>query len=278
MSFVKRTPLRYPGGKSKALGTILPFIQPFTEFREPFIGGGSVLLSLAQSHPAAQFWGNDLNRDVYSFWVALRDRAPELVSGVQEIYDRFPKRRSGASLHSSLVMQTPRTTLQRAIRFFILNRITFSGTIEAGGFSQAAFERRFTQSAIDRLLPLSPVIKKVRFSNKDYEELLHSDGDGVFIFLDPPYLSATKSKLYGRGGRLHTSFDHERFAKLMRLVRHQWLITYDDSPEIRKLFTFANFHEWNLQYGMNNFRQGSAAVGKELIITNFDIPVANACE
>jgi DNA adenine methylase len=47
------------------------------------------------------------------------------------------------------------------------------------------------------------------------------------------------------------------------------LITYDDSPEVRKLFSFAHIVEWELQYGMNNFTQGSAAKGKELFIKNY---------
>lgn len=153
----------------------------------------------------------------------------------------------------------------------MLNRITFSGTIEAGGFSQSAFEKRFTQSAIDRLLPVSGIIPDVKFSNDDYESVLKEPGEGVFIFLDPPYVSATKSRLYGKQGILHTTFDHERFASLMKKCKHKWMITYDDSSEVRRLFSFGNFYEWTLQYGMNNFRQTTAAVGKELIVTNYPI-------
>ena len=85
----------------------------------------------------------------------------------------------------------------------------------------------------------------------------------------PPYLAATKSKLYGRKGSFHTSFDHERFAENMKKCHHKWLITYDDSTEIRALFNFANITEWTLQYGMNNYKQTSAAKGQELFIKNY---------
>ena len=93
----------------------------------------------------------------------------------------------------------------------------------------------------------------------------------MFIFLDPPYLSATKSKLYGRKGALHTDFDHAAFAAALQRCPHKWLITYDDSPEIRRNFAFANIYEWELQYGMNNYGRSFAPKGKELFITNYEI-------
>jgi DNA adenine methylase len=100
---------------------------------------------------------------------------------------------------------------------------------------------------------------------------LQAEGQDVFIFLDPPYFAATKSKLYGKDGDLHTSFDHLRFASDMTNCPQHWLITYDDSPNIRENFKSARIQEWELQYGMNNYKQGSAAKGKELFITNYEI-------
>jgi len=57
----------------------------------------------------------------------------------------------------------------------------------------------------------------------------------------------------------------------MKKCRHNWLITYDDSTEIRQNFSYANLYEWELQYGMNNYKQGNAAKGKELFITNYSV-------
>ena len=66
-------------------------------------------------------------------------------------------------------------------------------------------------------------------TNLDYEELVKREGENVFIFLDPPYYSATKSALYGKNGNMHKSFDHVKFAENMKNCKHKWLITYDDS-------------------------------------------------
>ena len=68
---------------------------------------------------------------------------------------------------------------------------------------------------------------------------------------------------------MHTTFDHQRFSDLTQDCSHQWLITYDDSPVIRDYFQDCYLHEWELQYGMNNYKQGKANKGKELIITNY---------
>ena len=86
-----------------------------------------------------------------------------------------------------------------------------------------------------------------------------------------PYFSNTSSKLYGSRGCFHENFDHEEFSKEMRKCKHKWLITDDDSKEIRDLFSFANIYEWTLQYGMNNINGNSASKGKELFISNYDL-------
>jgi DNA adenine methylase len=57
----------------------------------------------------------------------------------------------------------------------------------------------------------------------------------------------------------------------MQQCPHQWLITYDDSPTIRENFFNANLFEWELQYGMNNYKQNTAAKGKELFISNYEV-------
>ena len=106
--------------------------------------------------------------------------------------------------------------LNKATAFFVFNRITFSGTSESGGFSNAAFERRFTQSSIERVKSLSSILSKTKITNLDYQNLLEAEGEKVFIFLDPPYYSSTKSALYGKNGNTHKTFDHERFAKVFK--------------------------------------------------------------
>ncbi len=266
-----KSPLRYPGGKSKAIQQIVNYLpNNYSEYREPFVGGGSLFIYLKQKFPHIKIWINDLNQELFLFWKIAQSYLFDLVEAVQKIKSN---RTDGRELFKDLTQVKIKelSELQRAVRFFVLNRITFSGTVESGGFSQEAFHKRFTNSSIERLRKLGEVLQGVKITNLDYSEVLAAEGKDVFIFLDPPYFIATRSKLYGKGGNLHTSFDHQRFATLVKQSPHQWLITYDDSPRIKQNFTWANIFEWEMQYGMNNYKQSVAAKGKELFITNYAI-------
>ncbi len=267
-----KSPLRYPGGKSKAINQIAKYLpDSFCEFREPFVGGGSVFIYLKQKFPNLKIWINDLNRELFLFWKSTQSHLPQLVEEIRRVKNKYT---DGRLLYEKLtsVDTNNLSDFDRAVRFFVLNRITFSGTVESGGFSEQAFQKRFTYSSIDRLEKLEKIFTAdIKITNLDYSELLNADGQDVFIFLDPPYFAATKSKLYGKDGDLHTSFEHQRFAELVIECHHRWLITYDDSPEIRGNFQSSNLFEWELQYGMNNYKQISAAKGQELFITNYEI-------
>ena len=262
-----KSPLRYPGGKSRAVETIAKLIPNFDEFREPFLGGGSVFVYVKQRYPDKKYWVNDLYSELYKFWEITQKDIDPLIA---KVYEWKEKHTIGKELYQFLNENLDRfNDLERAAAFFIYNRITFSGTTLSGGYSEGAFTGRFTESSIKRLNDLAKVINGSLITNSDYEELLKKEGKNVFIFLDPPYYSATKSALYGKNGHLHKSFDHERFAENMKNCRHKWLITYDDSEYIRNLFSFANITSWNLTYGMRNITENSDQKGKELFIFNY---------
>ncbi len=262
-----KSPLRYPGGKSRAVQLIATLFPDFDEFREPFLGGGSVFIYAKQRFPNKNFWVNDLYLELFKFWEMTQKDVDALVDKIYEWRNKFP---IGKDLYKYLNLNLDSfNDLERAAAFFIYNRITFSGTSLSGGFSEGAFTGRFTESSIRRLNEFADVINGTKITNLDYEELVVKDGKNVFIFLDPPYFSATKSALYGKNGNLHKSFDHVKFAKNMQKCNHKWLITYDDSEYIRELFSFANITPWNLTYGMRNVTNGSDQIGKELFISNY---------
>ncbi len=264
-----KSPLRYPGGKSRAVKTIAKLIPDFDEFREPFLGGGSVFIYAKQRYPNKKFWVNDIYFELYKFWEMAQKDVNSLIDKIYEWREKFPV---GKELHQFLNknIETFNNT-ERAAAFFIYNRITFSGPSLSGGFSEHAFTGRFTESSIQRLNKFAEVIKDSKITNLDYEEVVNAKGKNVFVFLDPPYYSATKSALYGKNGNLHKGFDHERFANVMQKCSHKWLITYDDSKFIRELFSFANITTWNLTYGMRNVNENSDQNGKELFISNYNI-------
>ncbi|MDJ0509837.1 MAG: DNA adenine methylase [Crocosphaera sp.] len=267
-----QSPLRYPGGKSRAIKQIqeqLPKKFNFSEYREPFVGGGSMFIYIKQIHPNIDIWINDLNPELYLFWKVAQSDLKSLANTLREIK---ATRKDGRDLFRELskIDIEKVSDFDRAVRFFILNRITFSGTIESGGYSEKSFYTRFTESSIERLEKLQYILPGIHITNLDYREVVNQEGENTFIFLDPPYLTATKSKLYGKDGNLHTSFNHQDFANTIKQCEHQWLITYDDSQEIKKYFQDFKIIPWQLQYGMNNYKQGKAKKGQEIFIINYE--------
>lgn len=261
------SPLRYPGGKSRVANKIVELFPRFSEYREPFLGGGSVFLQTKTIIRPGKCWINDVNNDLYLFWDSLQKSVDELVNNILILRDRYWDK--GKELYINLKPQSiNQSNLQTAVRFFILNRITYSGLTDSGGFSNESFEKRFTLSSIDKLFEVSHILHDVMITNYDYSELLSLQGEDVFLFLDPPYYSPRNSKLYGVNGSLHTGFDHYRFVETVQNCKHKWLITYDDDPLIRELFKDYRIIDWDLQYGMSQ-TNGSAKIGKEIIILNY---------
>jgi DNA adenine methylase len=136
---------------------------------------------------------------------------------IQKVYEWRKQFKDGKDLHRFLTSnRSTFNDVETAAAFFILNRMTFSGTSESGGYSEQAFQGRFTESSIHRLRAFAEVIKGTKITNDDFQKVVEQEGKNVFLFLDPPYYSATKSALYGKNGNLHKHFDHVRFAETMK--------------------------------------------------------------
>lgn len=276
MSVHYKTPLRYPGGKSKVAGQLVSLFPSFSEYREPFLGGGSVFLETKSIYPDKVYKVNDLYYDLFCFWKIVQEQTEHLIYRIKDMYPRNSCDKDyGKALYDECIkgLSGDCSEIDRAVYFFIINRITFSGTSLSGGYSQESFEKRFTESSIERIRYCSWAFRKgnVDISCDDYSALLSEPGDDVFIFLDPPYYSATDSALYGKNGELHKGFDHERFRECVGNCKHKWMITYDDCEYIRDLYKDFNIRPFEFSYGMRNVTEDADMKGKELIITNYDI-------
>lgn len=259
--------------------TFVGLMPDFDEYREPFLGGGSVYLTARQLRPGKKYWVNDLYYDLYCFWEDAQNNMGRLVEDVsvfRNVYNEIEAEEGngGKKLYDSMCSliskASPEQIHDKAAAFFMLNRITFSGTSLSGGYSQESFEKRFTQSSIDRLAKIEPLLQDTKITCLDYSELLREPGENVFLFLDPPYYSATKSALYGKNGELHKGFDHERFAEEVKNCPHKWMITYDNCEYIRDMYKDYNIIPHEFAYGMRNAVKNNDMTGKEILITNYE--------
>ncbi len=272
-----RSVLRYPGGKARILKLILDFIpEHFKEYREPFVGGGSLFLWLLENQPGLKFWINDINEDLIAFWSTLKASGEQLAEEALRIRETY---KDGKVLYYKLKNQNVGDlgTFERGLRFFILNRITYSGLVDAGGYSKESFKERFTENSIDNLRRVSPRLRDVKITRGNYDCLLQASGDEVFLFADPPYETAKPSKLYGKRGTNGTNFDSNHLIRALSECEHAWLLTYDKTPQIYDSYVkFAMIAERLVQYG-TNFRgkKKPAKKGKELFIHNYKIRIEN---
>lgn len=279
-----RSPLRYPGGKQKAIPFLsrvidrVKEVEGIGEFREPFLGGGCVLLYALGNNLADSYWGNDLNPLLMDFWYQTQEDVELLCQKVIELREPYNGPRSKSEIWKEFrrrfvekLDNLPDDRLHRAARFFILNRSTASGTTEAGGLTPLAYCTRFTDSSIQRLRDLAGKLDGVCFTCEDYQNSLRKYGENVFIFLDPPYESAKPSKLYGKRGNFHSEFNHGLLAAELKDCSHLWLMTIDNSEEIRDLYSWAEIYPWEKTYGMTNISGRNAKEGKELLVANFKL-------
>lgn len=265
-----KSPLRYPGGKQKAIELIsAKFPARFAEYREPMVGGGSVYFRARTLELAQKYWINDLFEELVAFWRTVQNQelCERLIFELEELRQSFSSSEEIKEYFLAARNEETDCEFRVAKLFFFFNRVTFSGTTRAGGFSSAASTNRFTASSIERLRFLPIALSETKISRVDFEELIAAPGNDVFLFLDPPYYTA--NRLYGKKGSLH-NFDHERLASALRKTKHRFLITYDDCPELRKMYSWAKIEEWQLQYGMNNCNsEKTSKIGSELFISNF---------
>ena len=242
-----RSPLRYPGGKSRAVVQILELLpQELDALCSPFFGGGSVELACASS--GVEVSGYDAFEPLVNFWQVLLEDAEALAKLVEEYHPLSRSRFYSLQKHYFGISE--RT--QKAAAFFALNRSSYSGTTLSGGMSLG--HKRFTESAIERLANFG--IDNLTVKHADFRESIPDNPD-TFLYLDPPY--ANGEKLYGDRGDMHENFDHIALANLLR-DRSGWVLSYNDCEMIRDLYRDNIFVEAEWAYGMNNTRLSNEVI------------------
>ena len=271
-----KTPLRYPGGKSRAIVKLLQFLPDLTqvkEFREPFIGGGSVALEISKRYPHIEIWVNDLYWPLYNFWCELRDSGEELQKELKNLKIAHCNQDSCRCLFQSMkerVNDEEQSNFDRAVAFYVINKCSFSGLTESSSFSPQASDSNFSLSGIERLVEYSELITNWKITNASYEDLL-TDWKDAFIYLDPPY--DIKDNLYGKKGGLHKKFDHDKFAEDCDRHTAKMLISYNSNQIVKDRFKEWTVGEFAHTYTMRSVGcyNTDQATRKELVLTNYEV-------
>ncbi len=249
-----KSPLRYPGGKSRAVQQILQYVpKNETEVVSIFLGGGSIELTLCQAGTSVRAYDNSY--DLVTFWeMVLRD--PDgLARRVESLlFPKLPQLRSRffRRLQAGIgLIEDPR---DRAACYFLLNRASFSGSTQAGGMSPGF--GRLNPSIIARLRQFA--CPNLSVHCQDFRFSIPANAHR-FLFLDPPYaLPKGKNNLYGVKGRTHKNFNH---LALFRLLRNrpngEFVLCYNDCDFIRDLYRDYRQIPLHWTYGMNKDKKSS---------------------
>jgi DNA adenine methylase len=274
--------IRYPGSKAKLWEDLQRFFPDEMrhslwstssrwEYREPFFGSGEYgLRVLKHLDIRCRVWLNDIDPDLVCMWQSVhKDPVAMLkfVSRFKPSVDAFYqfKEQDGNGVGS---------IAERGFRKLALHRMSVSGFGfksggPIGGRSQTSSEYtvdcRWNPERIKvetmRLHKHMNKFEHLRITCGDFGEMVETAPIESFVYLDPPY--------YEKGPQLYkfpmTEADHARLASLLQDAKCQWVLSYDDHAEIRRLYDWAQFRELEVLY-TNAVATGERPKNREVAI------------
>ena len=272
-----KTPLRYPGGKSRAVTKMekyFPDLRNYVEFREPFIGGGSVALHISKKYPNLKIWVNDLYEPLVNFWTNLQKCGVELKDQLLDYKLTHNDPDSARELFNNskdVINKASESSIDRAVAFYIVNKCSFSGLTESSSFSSQASNSNFSVRGIEKLPGYSEIITNWNITNYSYDYIMEQQiHDDLFVYLDPPY--DIKDNLYGHKGSTHKGFDHDKFASDCNKYTISMMISYNSDQLVKDRFkTGWTAAEFDLTYTMRSVGEymRDQKVRKELLLMNY---------
>lgn len=264
------SPLRYPGGKGKLTSFMEYMIDRLGHrggtYIEPFAGGAGIAVELLLRNVVSRIVINDYDKGVWSFWKAIlteTDRFIELVRTVPLTMEEWGRQRE------ICINRNDKYSFELGFATFYMNRTNRSGIIKGGvigGQEQDGdwtMDVRFNrEELISRIRNIAERKKDIKLYNKDINSLIANYvplyKDNVIIYFDPPY--------YKKGKQLYMNFfKHEDHICIEETIRKKvacdWIITYDDAPEIEAIY-----HDYDLYLYDLNYSVSKKCKASELII------------
>lgn len=269
------TPLRYPGGKQK----LTPFVDELLQanhlvgcdYVEPYAGGAGVAMQLLLQGRVGHVHLNDSSPAVYALWKSMLTKTEEFcrhISMASLTVEEWRKRRD--------IVRNPRghTQLELGFSAFYLNRCNRSGVLSGGligGLQQEGdwkMDARFSRlELIRRIEVIAERRASITLRNLDAETFIAEYVPGLpretLVYCDPPY--------FKQGSRLYDNYydedDHKRIAGVIQhQLRHRWIVSYDNAPEIREYYKRRRSFVYDLQYNASRVYKG-----REVFIFSDDI-------
>ena len=273
------SPLRYPGGKTAIWPLISKLISDNQLSRghycEPYAGGGGLALTLLFKGFVHELHLNDIDRSIHCFWDAILNHTDAFIEKIQQTEITIDEWYLQREIQRN---KDQASDFDLAFSSFFLNRTNRSGVIlkagVIGGYAQSGeykLDCRFNKIAlIEKIRRIEKYKHRIHLYNLDAIEFIkltdaNLTGNTVYC-IDPPY--------FVKGSTLYTNFyepkDHKYIADVLNNLNRPWLLTYDNSPEIQKLYNDRRQHRFYLNYSAAHKK-----IGTELLIVSDDIILSN---
>lgn len=263
------SPLRYPGGKGK----LAPFMRLMINkmnikngtYIEPFAGGAGVALMLLMEGYVDDIVINDYDKAIYSVWRAIIGESENFVDRILYTPVNIDEWKKQKEIY---VEQNKKYSLDLAFATFFLNRTNRSGILKGGpigGFEQTGnygIDARYNaEKLVERIRKIAKNKKHIKVYNKEIvsfiENILPNYNQNTLTYFDPPY--------FNKGPELYKNFfgleDHAKIAQLiLNEVPGNWIITYDDTPEIIELYKRQCIRRYDLNYSAANTGKSSEVI------------------
>jgi DNA adenine methylase len=256
------TPLRYPGGKAQ-LGEFFAAIIERNRlsdavYAEPFAGGAGVGIGLLLGEYVGSILINDVDAAVVAFWKSVVEQNAELCQLVRSALLTVKEWKRQRAIYARGLDSGD---LALGFAMFYLNRTNRSGILNGGvigGKNQKGawkIDARFNRDElIARIRRIGRYRSRIHVSNEDAGVFLkRTFARRTLLYLDPPY--------YVKGQHLYTNFyhhaDHVEIADAIRRTSHPWVVSYDDHPAIRKLYSGLKRVRYSLGYSARAVRKGA---------------------
>lgn len=261
---MNNSPLRYPGGKSLMTNF---FVDLFHKnglqdivYAEPYAGGAGAAINLLLDGHVNEIVINDANIGIYSFWNALvneSDRFIQTINAVPVTLAEWYKQRE-------VLQRSTKPSFELGVATFFMSRTNRSGVIFGGAIGGSTEEKqnkakykidcRFNkQDLIQRLKIISANKRRIKVANEDALAFLRQLDNNVFVYLDPPYYVKGKSLYMNH----YTNKDHKELASFLQNEAHfNWVLSYDDAPQIREMYADSDLYRFPLKYTVSKKQIG----------------------
>ena len=275
------SPLRYPGGKSRAVELItekyiIPNLSKKQKICSPFFGGGSIELHLANN--GHKVTGYDDFGPLVDFWKIVRKDPKKLAKTISNY-----KKLSNPAFKKLQIEFREKgksySQIKRAAIFYVLNRTSYSGTTLSGGMAidlaQTGWKKRnprFNDNGIEKVREFS--VKNFTISKMSFRKSIEKNKKSL-IYADPPYFIQNKGSLYGnQGDKIFTEKDHEDLARILNKMKNKkWILSYNNDKHVRRLYSGRRIEEVEWAYGMSGVKSRKKKHSSEILILSDGIRV-----